>query len=61
MLCSLAELGWDTAVTDWVALLDTSANLEAGQPLEGRRRDWHAIALQIDVSQARKLADLQPD
>jgi phenylalanyl-tRNA synthetase beta chain len=61
MLCSLAELGWDTSVTDWVALPDPSANLEAGQSLEAWSDDWPAIALQIDVSQARELAGLPPD
>ncbi len=58
MLCSLAELGWDPSVTDWVALLDTSAGLHVGQGLEGWRDDWQAIALQIDVLEARRLAGL---
>lgn len=58
MLCSLAELGWDPAVTDWVALLNPSAGLCAGQPLENRYDDWRAIALQIDVSGAKRLAGL---
>jgi len=56
MLCSLAELGWDPAVTDWVALLNPSAGLFAGQPLEDRFVDWRAITLQIDVSSAKRLA-----
>lgn len=56
MLCSLAELGWDPAVTDWVALLDPSAGLYAGQPLEDRYDNPRAIALQIDVFEAKKLA-----
>lgn len=58
MLCSLAELGWDSSVTDWVALLDTSAGLHAGQPLDDRYNDWPAIVLQIDVSEAHRLAGL---
>ena len=60
MLCSLAELGWDLAVTNWVALLDTSADLQAGQPLEGRYDDWRSIVLQIDVFEAKRLAGLPP-
>jgi len=56
MLCSLAELGWDPAVTDWVALLDPSAGLSAGQPLENRYDGWRAIALQIDAVGAKSLA-----
>jgi len=59
MLCSLAELGWDPAVTDWVALLDPSAGLYAGQPLEDRYNNPRAIALQIDVFKAKKLAGLE--
>lgn len=58
MLCSLAELGWDSSVTDWVALLDASADLQAGQRLEDRYADWRSIALQIDVSEANRLAGL---
>lgn len=58
MLCSLAELGWDPSVTDWVALLDPSANLYAGQPLENRYNDWRVIALPIDVYGAKRLAGL---
>jgi hypothetical protein len=58
MLCSLAELGWDSAVTDWVALLDPSAGLDAGQPLQDRYNDWRAIALQIAISGAKRLAGL---
>jgi hypothetical protein len=59
MLCSLAELGWDPAVTDWVALLNPAAGLYMGQPLENRHNDWQAIALQIDVFEAKKLAGLK--
>jgi tRNA-binding EMAP/Myf-like protein len=58
MLCSLAELGWDPSVTDWVALLNPSANLHAGEPLEDRCNDWRAIALQINVLEAKRLAGL---
>jgi phenylalanyl-tRNA synthetase beta chain len=58
MLCSLAELDWDPAVTDWVALLNPSAGLYAGQPLENRYDDWQAIALQIDAFGANRLARL---
>jgi tRNA-binding EMAP/Myf-like protein len=58
MLCSLAELGWDPSVTDWVALLDTSADLRVGRPLEVKApvEDWQAIALRIDACKAYKLA-----
>lgn len=59
MLCSLAELGWDPAVTDWIALLDPSAGLYAGQPLEDRYNNPRAIALQIDAFEAKKLAGLE--
>jgi len=47
MLCSLAELGWNPLVTDWVALLDTEAGLETGQSLAGRQDDWREIALPV--------------
>jgi tRNA-binding EMAP/Myf-like protein len=56
MLCSLAELGWDDAVTDWVALLNPSAGLSAGQPLKNPYDGWRTIALQIDASSANRLA-----
>jgi len=36
MLCSLAELGWDSSVTDQVALLDGSLGLRVGESLESR-------------------------
>jgi tRNA-binding EMAP/Myf-like protein len=36
MLCSLAELGWDSSVTDRVALLDGSLGLQVGESLESR-------------------------
>jgi len=44
MLCSLAELGWDTSVTDRVATLDT-AHLQPGQCLDDRANDWESIIL----------------
>jgi tRNA-binding EMAP/Myf-like protein len=56
MLCSLAELGWDPSVTDWVALLNPSAGLSAGQSLEGAYVDWRAITLPIDILEASRLA-----
>ena len=43
MLCSLAELGWDSSVTDRVALLDSSLGLQAGESLESRYVDGHDI------------------
>lgn len=61
MLCSLAELGWDCSVTDWVALLDTSAGLYEGQSLEERSHDWRLIALQIDSARAQRLAGRPPE
>ncbi len=45
MLCSLAELGWDSSVTDRVALLDGSAGLRVGQSLENRHVDWRLIVV----------------
>jgi phenylalanyl-tRNA synthetase beta chain len=45
MLCSLAELGWDSSVTDRVALLDGSAGLRVGESLENRYVDWHLIVM----------------
>lgn len=43
MLCSLAELGWDPAVTDRVALLDEHAGLVPGDSLDSRESDWPSI------------------
>jgi phenylalanyl-tRNA synthetase beta chain len=43
MLCSLAELGWDSSVTDRVALLDGSLGLQVGEPLESRYADGRDI------------------
>src|SRR5260370_12811240 len=34
MLCSCAELGWDSSATDRVALLDASAGLRVGEYLD---------------------------
>lgn len=48
MLCSLAELGWDPDVTDRVALLDPSAGLTPGTPLDDRADDWLSIVLAAD-------------
>jgi len=48
MLCSLAELGWDSSVTDRVALLDASAGLRIGESLANRYVDWKRIALRAD-------------
>jgi tRNA-binding EMAP/Myf-like protein len=45
MLCSLAELGWDSSVTDRVALLDGSAGLRVGESLDNRYVDWQLIVV----------------
>lgn len=45
MLCSLAELGWDSSVTDRVALLDSSADLYVGESLDNRYVDWKLIVV----------------
>lgn len=45
MLCSLAELGWDSSVTDRVALLKDSAGLRVGESLNNRFVDWARIAV----------------
>jgi tRNA-binding EMAP/Myf-like protein len=45
MLCSLAELGWDSSVTDRVALLKDSAGLRAGDSLDSRYVDWELIVV----------------
>jgi len=52
MLCSLAELGWDSSVTDRVALLDSSIGLRPGESLDKRSGDWRSIVLQIGLSEA---------
>jgi hypothetical protein len=41
MLCSLAELGWDTRVADRVAVLRDS--LHPGTPLDDRAGDWRRV------------------
>jgi tRNA-binding EMAP/Myf-like protein len=56
MLCSLAELGWDADITNWVALLDASAGLHPGQPLKIQDPSWREITLPIDASEAERLA-----
>lgn len=43
MLCSCAELGWDSSATDRVALLDDSAGLRVGESLEDHYVDWRRI------------------
>jgi tRNA-binding EMAP/Myf-like protein len=43
MLCSCAELGWDSSATDRVALLDESAGLRVGESLEDHYVDWRRI------------------
>ncbi len=45
MLCSLAELGWDSSVTDRVALLNDSAGLRAGDSLDSRYVDRELIVM----------------
>jgi tRNA-binding EMAP/Myf-like protein len=45
MLCSLAELGWDSTVDDRVALLRPSANLRPGDSLDNRSADWRSIVV----------------
>jgi tRNA-binding EMAP/Myf-like protein len=50
MLCSLAELGWDPATTEWVALLDSSAGLRPGQSLDNHHNDWRAIVMPVSDS-----------
>lgn len=45
MLCSLAELGWDSSVTDRVALLHVSVGLRAGDSLDSRYVDWELIVV----------------
>ena len=43
MLCSCAELGWDSSATDRVAVLDASAGLRVGESLDDRYVDWRDI------------------
>lgn len=45
MLCSLAELGWDPADADRVALLKPLADLPVGTSLDDRVSDWKSIVL----------------
>ena len=59
MLCSLAELGWDSSVTDRVALLDGSVGLQVGESLENRYNDWPLIVMSAtDPFEAEKFAVL---
>lgn len=44
MLCSLAELGWDSTSRDRVALLSASAALVPGAPLDDYANNWERIA-----------------
>jgi tRNA-binding EMAP/Myf-like protein len=43
MLCSLAELGWDPAVTDRVALLNNAVGLRPGESLDNCDANWESI------------------
>ena len=57
MLCSLAELGWDSSVTDQVALLDGSLGLRVGESLESRYVDGRDIVRPTaDIVGAESLA-----
>ena len=48
MLCSLAELGWDSSVTDWVAILDDSIGLQPGESLDKGSDDWKPMVQKLD-------------
>lgn len=48
MLCSCAELGWDSSVTDRVALLDDSAGLRVGEGLDDHYVDWRRLVKTAD-------------
>ena len=50
MLCSLAELGWDSSEADRVALLDAAANLDVGESLNDHYVDWQRIVLRTNNS-----------
>jgi len=50
MLCSLAELGWDSSEADRVALLDACADLSVGESLNDHYVDWQRIVLRADGS-----------
>ena len=57
MLCSLAELGWDSSVTDWVALLKDTVGLRAGESLDERFVDWETIVVpETDLLRAQTAA-----
>jgi tRNA-binding EMAP/Myf-like protein len=51
MLCSPAELGWDPAVSDRVALLDGSKGIRPGESLD--ERDWQSLVLRRASVDAR--------
>lgn len=62
MLCSLAELGWDSSVTDWVALLKDTAGLRAGDSLDNRFIDWETIVVPArDFLQVPEIAGAESD
>ena len=48
MLCSCAELGWDSSITDRVALLDAAAGLRVGECLDESYVDWQRIVKRAD-------------
>ena len=61
MLCSLAELGWDSSVTDWVALLKDSVGLRVGESLDERFVDWKRIVVpEADFLRAAQITVPEP-
>jgi tRNA-binding EMAP/Myf-like protein len=61
MLCSLAELGWDSSVTDWVALLKDTAGLRVGDCLDNRFVDWETIVVPAsEFLQGPEIVSIQP-
>ena len=48
MLCSCAELGWDSSVTDRVAVLDDSAGLRVGDGLDDYYVNWRRLVKTAD-------------
>ena len=61
MLCSLAELGWDSSVTDRVALLNDTVGLRAGDSLDSRYVDWEFLVVAAtDSPGAEVLAAAEP-
>jgi tRNA-binding EMAP/Myf-like protein len=62
MLCSLAELGWDSSITDWVALLRDTVGLRAGDSLDNRFVDWETIVVPArDFLQVPEITDVESD